>query len=796
MRWLLRGLGTLVLIIVVAAGAGYVWLRGSLPQTHGTISVTGLSGPVEIVRDRNAVPHIFAQTVEDAAFGLGFVHAQDRLWQMEMNRRIAAGRLSEVVGAGGLGPDRFLRTLGVYGHAERTLANLDAETRAALEAYAAGVNAYLETRSGPLPLEFLILGHKPEPWRPADSIAWIKMMAWDLGGNWSDEIMRARMTRHLTANQIAQLYPPYPADGQVALTEYASLLGDLPLDELAAALPPPPPRNNGSNNWAVSGARSATGKPLLANDPHLSLGAPAIWYFAHLSAPGLNVIGATLPGVPSVVLGRNDSIAWGFTNTGPDVQDMFIERIDPNDPARYATPDGWKPFEIRREVIRVKDADDVIMEVRLTRHGPVISDIVTNARDPLRENEVLAFAWTALADDDLTAQAGRKINVARNWDEFRDALRDFHAPQQNIVYADVDGNIGLYAPGLVPIRKPGNLSRGRLPARGWLAADDWDGFIPFEDLPNSFNPAGGAIATANNKIVPDDYPYFISDDWAPPFRAERIGALLADRESHSIESFKEIQGDIRSGVARDFLPFLAAAQLTGTAAGAGALLAAWDGDMDRKRPEPLIYAAWMRELTRLVYADELGELFASFWDNRPVFMLNVLRTHQEWCDDITTGPRETCDETVAAALERAVAALAEEYGDDPDDWRWGEAHTAHSEHRPFTGQPVLGWLFDIDVPSSGGDETVNEAGYRISDGNNPFRQFHGPSLRAIYDLDDPNRSLFIHSSGQSGNRLSAHYSDFAEPWRNLEYVPMTTDRNDIEAGAIGTLVLRPAAAAQ
>ena len=332
MRWLFRGLGVLLVIVVIAAGGSYVWLRGSLPQVDGTIIVTGLSGPVEIVRDRNAVPHIFAQSVEDAAFGLGFVHAQDRLWQMEMNRRIAAGRLAEVVGPGGLGPDRFLRTLGIYSHAERTMANLDAATQAGLEAYAAGVNAYLRTRSGPLPPEFLILGHKPEPWRPADSIAWTKMMAWDLGGNWGGEIMRARMARRLTAEQIAQLYPPYPADGQVALTKYAALLGGLPLDELAAVLPPPPPRNNGSNNWVISGARSATGKPLLANDPHLSLGAPAIWYFAHMSAPGLNVIGATLPGVPSVVLGRNDNIAWGFTNTGPDVQDMFIERINANDP--------------------------------------------------------------------------------------------------------------------------------------------------------------------------------------------------------------------------------------------------------------------------------------------------------------------------------------------------------------------------------------------------------------------------------------------------------------------------------
>ena len=327
MRWPARVIAALVVLIAIIVGAGYVWLRGSLPQIDGRIEVAGLSGPIEIVRDRNDIPHIFARSAIDAQFGLGFVHAQDRLWQMEMNRRIGAARLSEVVGDAGLTIDRFLRTLGIYRHAERTFDNLDIETRAGLEAYAAGVNAFLETRGGffgisaPLPPEFLILRHTPEPWRPADSLVWIKMMAWDLSGNWGGELLRARMARRLTPRQIDELYPPYPEDGIVALDEYASLLGDLPLDALQAALPAPPNPNNGSNNWVLSGERTATGKPLLANDPHLGLGAPSLWYFAHLNAPGLDVIGATLPGVPTVVLGRNDRIAWGFTNTGPDTQE-------------------------------------------------------------------------------------------------------------------------------------------------------------------------------------------------------------------------------------------------------------------------------------------------------------------------------------------------------------------------------------------------------------------------------------------------------------------------------------------
>ncbi len=493
------------------------------------------------------------------------------------------------------------------------------------------------------------------------------------------------------------------------------------------------------------------------------------------------------------MLGRNDRIAWGFTNTGPDTQDLFIERIDPNDPANYLTPDGPRAFETRREVIVVKGGEDEILNVRETRHGPVISDILDSAKEVTGEREVLAFAWTALRDDDLTAQAARKLNQARNWSEFLAAMRDFHAPQQNIGYADVDGNIGFYAPARVPIRKAGNEFRGMVPAPGWTGANDWVGFIPFDELPNALNPSGGALATANNRIVPDDYPYYITSEWAAPYRAERIGVLLSSREKHSIESFKEMQGDILSPLAKVFLPFVLQAEAAGGDERAALdLLRQWDGRMDRNRPEPLIFSTWYRELTRLVYQDELGDLFEDYWNLRPIFMSNVLRAEGQWCNDIGTGPQETCGELISLALERAVDFLTDKYGDTAADWRWGDAHSAHSEHRPFSGQPIVGFLFDLDLPSSGDAETLNSARFRISDADNPFRQVHGPGLRAIYDLDDPNRSLFIHSSGQSGNILSGSYRDFSEMWRNVEYVPMTTDRDEAEAGAKGTLILEPA----
>ena len=795
LKWLWRIGAVLALVLAAVGGGGYLWLRGSLPIIAGEVRVSGLGTSVEVVRDRHGIPHIYAQSETDAAFALGFVHAQDRLWQMEMSRRIGAGRLSELFGETSLGTDKFLRTLGVYRVAEANLANLEAATRATLEAYAAGVNALIEHHQGPLPPEFVILGHKPEPWRPADSLVWVKMMAFDLSKNWRNELLRARMSRHLTADQIAEAFPPYPGDAPVALPEFAELYRGLPLAEIHAAAPPAPAAANGSNNWVVSGARTAGGKPLLANDPHLGLTAPAIWYFAHLEIAGKGVIGATLPGVPSVVLGRTDRIAWGFTNTGPDVQDLFVERIDPENPNNYLTPNGSRAFETRTEVIQVKDAEPVEHVVRATRHGPVISDVIDRTDGVPAAKTVLAMAWTALSDDDRTAQAGLKLMRAEDWDQFVAALRDFHVPQQNIVYADVDGNIGFYAPARVPIRKPENTTRGMMPAPGWTADNDWDGWIPFDELPHAFNPAAGVVATANNKIVPDGYPYHLTNEWELPYRAARIAELLGARETHSVASFRAMQADVRSAMARELLPLLLTTEATSTV-GKIAIrrLAAWDATMAGDRVEPTIFVAWMRELNRLLFADELGNAFDRFWGYRPIFVANVLRDHQgqgRWCDNVDTGVVESCQTILAQSLERALADLEARYGGDSDQWRWDQVHAALSEHRPFSKLPVLRRLFELQVPFAGGQFTVNRAGNRLASARDPFATVHGPSMRAIYDLGRPDNSIFIHSTGQSGNPLSPLYANFKELWAGVEYVPMTMRRADFEGDALGTLVLRP-----
>ncbi len=795
MKWVTGILGLILLIVAAGGGGAWWWAHGSLPQTSGTLTVQGLAEPVEIVRDRHGVPHIYAQSMPDASFALGYVHAQDRLWQMEMNRRIGAGRLSELFGERSLGADKFLRTLGVYRVAERTVLNLEGDARAALDAYAAGVNAYIDGLDGPLPPEFLILRHRPEPWTPADSVVWAKMMAFNLSTNWRNELLRARLARVLTAQQIAEAFPPYPDDAPVALADLTGLYKQLPDRVMQASGWYPPTLRDGSNNWVVDGNRTASGKPLLANDPHLGLSTPAVWYFVHVDIAGKGVIGASLPGTPAVLLGRNDRTAWGFTNTGSDNQDIFIEKIDPSDPNRYITPMGPAQFETRRETIDIRGGDPIDLTIRATRHGPVISDVLGSASDLLTDEYALAFAWPALADDDMTVRAGLNIMRAENWDDFLAAVRDFHVAQQNIVYADVDGNIGFVAPGRVPVRKPENDVRGMMPVPGWDARYDWDGWIPFEQLPQAFNPPSGLVVTANNKIVPETYPHHLTFEWDAPFRAQRIKTLLQTRSSHSLQSFMAMQSDVLSTMATTLLPWLRQVEpMSEEAKRALRLLEAWDGTMGGNSIEPTIFSAWLRELTRLVFEDEFGDLFADYWGYRPLFTHNVLRDmlgQSRWCDDVRTAETETCAGMLSVSLDLALADLADRYGEDPAGWRWSIAHPVRQAHRPFSDVPLLNRLFEIKQPFEGGNYTINRAASRLADDDEPFTAVHGSSLRAIYDLSDPDSSVYIHSTGQSGNPLSPHYDDLSRIWLDGGYIPMTMNRADIEDDAIGMMRIRP-----
>jgi penicillin amidase len=792
MRIALRVLFVLAAGILIGIGAAYLYLRQSLPRIEGEFRVAGIVSQVEILRDRYGIPHIRAGSLEDAVFALGFAHAQDRLWQMEMNRRVAAGRLAEILGPGALETDRFLRTLGVRRAAEANLRGLNAQTLALLEAYAAGVNAFLAT-DPVLPPEFWLTGARPERWTPADSAAWVKMMAWDLGGNWRNELLRMRLARTLPLERLHEFVAPYPGEAPPEIADLKSLYGSLESHAVQLARFAPESDALGSNNWAVSGANSATGKPLLANDPHLGLTAPPVWYFAHLSVAGREIIGATLPGVPAIVLGRNERIAWGFTNTGPDVQDLYIEKLD--SAGNYLAPDGPRPFAVIEETIKVKGAPDERLRVRLTRHGPVISDVSRLAQESAPRGYVLAFAWTALAEDDRTLQAAAGIALAHDWKGFLAAARDFHVPQQNMVYADIEGNIGFVAAGRVPVRKAENDLKGLAPAPGWDARYDWAGWIPFEELPSRFNPPEGKIWTANEKITPPGYPHFISSEWQPPYRADRIAELLGTLPRHSVASFARMQSDVVSLAMRESLPRLLATRPRSEAARrALERLAKWDGAMGPGRAEPVIAWAWWRELTRLLYADELGEAFRAHWAPRAPFVAAVLAgkgEHASWCDDVRTPAIETCEELLAASLEQALADLTKRYGNDMERWRWGEAHVARHEHRPFGRQKLLSRWFDITVPTPGDAYTVNVGRKDFFDEERPFANRHAASLRAIYDLDDPERSLFIHSGGQSGNILSPHYAAFTEAWAKGEYIPMVTDRKRLEAQPHYVLRLAP-----
>ena len=782
-----RGIAAFATLLVAVAGGGYLFLLASLPQIEGTIPVPGLDAPVMIVRDRFAVPHIEARSLTDAAFAQGFVHAQDRLWQMEFQRRVGAGRLAEIVGAPALPTDRFMRLMGFHQLAQASLDHMEPATVRWLEAYATGVNAQLAARKGPLPPEFLILRHFAlEPWRPADSLVWLRMMALDLGMNWRNELLRARLARRLSREQIADLWPDYPDSAPVTLA--GPDLGRA-LDRLAEVLPPAPAFRPGSNAWVLAGGRTKTGAPLLANDPHLELRAPGPFYLTHVTSPELDIVGATLPGVPGVVLGHNGHIAWGFTNTGGDVQDLFVERVDPQDPKRYLTPDGSAPFAVREETIRVRGGPPETFRVRSTRHGPVLSDLLPDPEATFGADHVVALAWTALAEDDISMQGLLGLNQARGWESFVAALEDVVSPQQNILYADTAGHVGFFAPARVPIRKRGD---GRWPVPGWTGEYDWAGFIPFEALPHQLDPPDGAIFNANNRVVPDDYPYLITRDWDPPHRARRIAELL-DHGAHDLQSFAAMQADQRSMMAQGLLPLMLRAEpATPAAREALARLERWDLTMRPDAAEPLIFAAWYRELSRLVYADELGDLFRSTWRDRPQFMERVLQDRQVWCDDVDTAPVETCAAQAARALDQAIAGLEQRFGADPEQWRWGDAHPAVMAHPVLGGHPLLGRLFDIELPSGGDSTTLNVGAYAIADPQAPFVNIHAPSYRALYDLADLDGSRFVAATGQSGHPLSPHYRDLARIWARAESIPMWRRAEAYGADAISRLQLVPA----
>lgn len=773
----------LLLLPFVAIAAGFFWLRSSLPETEGRLVLPGLTAKVRVTRNALGIPTIAAANERDAAFALGFVHAQDRLFQMDIMRRTGAGRLSELFGTRTLGIDRFLRTLGLYRSAERQYAILSPELRGLLDAYAAGVNAYIAHHSGALPPEYYLIRAAPEPWRPADTLVWGKLVSLELAGSFRNELLRARLTQRLTPEEMAVLYPPYPKNAPIPGQSAALKLDGRQLDATYASLPDLVGPHFASNNWVVDGRHTVSGKPLLANDPHLRFTAPSLWYLARIETPGSELVGVTSPGTPFLFIGHNARIAWGFTSTGSDVADLFIERLDPADPTRYLTPDGAQPFATRREEIRVRGADPVVLTVRETRHGPVLSDLGGDYAEAAPSGTVLALQATWLMDDDRTPEALWGMNRAGNWREFHAALKNFVAPQQNMVYADVDGNIGFIAPARVPIRGKGE---SWLPAPGWSGEYDWKGFIPFDQLPSLYNPASGRVVTANNKVVPDSYPYYLGHDWDIPNRAERINQLLDATPKQSPDTTAAIQADTLSLMAKRLLPLmLETPPDSPRAAAAITRLKGWDARMDRDKVAPLLFTAWLRELNRTLLASKLGNAFEDYWGLHPDVIRLILTEHTDWCDDRTTKPVETCAQQLSASLDRSLGELEQHFGQDMDDWRWGRPHEAQFTNQLWAGVPVLGRLVATTIPADGGYDTVNRGNTSLRSAANPYADVHGSTLRMIVDLSDIDDARFLISPGESGNVLSSHYSDLMRRWRNFAYV--TFDRKPSNAG----LVLAP-----
>lgn len=792
-RYLGIGFAVLLVLTVAAGVTGWFWLKTSLPQTDGSVETAAVGADTEIIRDDNGVPHIFAKTAGDAYAALGYVHAQDRLWQMETMRRLGAGRLSEIFGSATVHVDRYSRTFALYRLAEIQVGRMTDDERAVLEAYARGVNAYLETHGGALPPEFVLMRHEPEPWRPADSLVWAKIMAMQLSINWRRELLRWRLARKLTPEEIRELWPEPDVDVPVAISDRlrASLL---PLDRLARTVPEEFSALDASNAWVLDGNLTGTGKPILTNDPHLGLDAPIIWYLAHVQAPGLSLTGATAPGVPILILGHNGHVAWGMTTTGGDVEDLFIEDIDPENPDRYLTPDGPKAFEQREEAIHVRNADPVTVRVRETRHGPVISDILQDDDEDnsqLGSKHVIALATTVLDPEDDTARALLKINHATDWSSFLEAARNFGTPQQNLFFADIAGDIGLIAPARIPIRRSGD---GFMPVPGADGKHDWIGTVPFEELPQTHNPPIGYIANANNRLVDDNYPHFITGDWDSPWRGKRIEEVLHGTSGHTLDDSSRLLMDNLSTAARRVTPLLLAAPAKSQQAEkAKALLGEWDYQMERDRPEPLIYATWLKELMKEITAEKLGPMVRDLRRVSADFVIAVLTRNQHWCTggDKDTATAESCNAKIATALDKSLATIAQTQGKDMSAWRWGAAHRATFMHQLFSRIPVIDRLTETSIETDGGDYTLNR-GQTAGFGDDPHRHVHGAGFRGVYDLSDLARSRFTLATGQSGNPLSPHYRDQLVRWRDGGSFEIATDPASARARAVNTLVLKPA----
>jgi len=771
----MRALLPIILLGTVAGPAFATGHAASLPQLTGSLKMAGLGAPVTIARDRYGIPRIVARSEKDGAFGLGFVHGQDRLWQMDYIRRVAGGRLAAVAGPAHLNSDRYYRTLGLEAAVKQEYARLEAHSRAVVDAYADGVNAAIVQQAGNLPPEFVMLNYQADPWEGWHSLLLMKWLAWDLGKNWGTELERFGGQKQLTSRQIFEL-------NQVNKDEDLPTMLDLDAIYGPIARHGPVTGNHvkqheealGSNNWAISGARSSTGKPILANDPHLPLSHVSNYYLARIDVAGEPLVGATMPGGPSIRIGRNRTLAWSFTSMAPDAQDLVLEKLVAGKLDRIQRPDGDAVINSRVEQIDVKGEPSVQLTIRTTPDGPVISDLFPSLSMQIGADHVMAVRWVGFSADDGTWPALMGMGRARNWTQFRAALAGYVGPQLNIVYADTAGTISFRAAGSVPVRAKSSETYGLVPAVGWHGKDVWTGLVPESRMPETVNPPSGWLGTANQKTTPPGFQPAAFPDAIPNFRFERITTLLANDRTFSPEDMRAMLLDVHSDLDLRFRDLMLPLLKPGIEPAIVAELAQWDGQMQTSSRPALIMANWVRHVTRATYADELGDSFASGWRVRSGLMFPALAGVgglERWCDDIRTAPVETCRDIVNAAYVASLEDLSQTYGADRQGWTWGKAHRALFIHPLFSRDSAEAALFNQTPEISGGQVTLNVAYFGY--GESPrFDANVGPTYRAVYDLADLDRSGFSISSGQSGHPLSPHYNDLRQTWLSGELAPI------------------------
>jgi penicillin amidase len=776
-----------------------VWLvRRSFPTVEGTVSLTGLTGAVDVHRDAYGMVHITASSTSDAYRALGYVHAQDRLWQMEIIRRVGMGRLAEAVGRDAVPVDRLLRTVGLWQVAGRVESNLDAEVRGDLQAYADGVNAYLVASKGRRPLEFDMLGIEPEPWNIRHSLLVSRLMAWELDySRWMDVTLSVLVER-FGLERARELFPSWPEDAPTVIPEEVrrdrafGLRSFLDAEQTARRFLGWSSLGHGSNSWIVAGSRTRSGKPILANDPHLLLMTPARFHESHIITPGLEVSGLSIPGVPYTIIGRNRAIAWGLTNAMMDDHDFYVERVnDLVHPTRYEVDGVWRPLSVREDTIIVRDSDPIILTVYATHRGPIVNRIEPAAAFT---SQLLSMRWSGHepAND---AKAFSLLNRAASWAEVRSAMEHFTAPAQNIVYADTAGNIGVHTCGRLPLR-PAALSW--LPAPGWLSSSDWDGFIPTSALPSSYNPKQGFLVAANNKIAGPSYPHHLSYLWEPPWRAERLNEALAGDSLITVEDTERLQNDVLSPLARRVAPLIVAVvpESSASAAERTALtyLRTWDHRLVDTSPATSVFEATYRQLIVETLEDELGPELLAVYDTVAGMPLTTIerllqRPASPWFDDIRTPHVESRDDIIRLAFRNAVHELEGRLGSDVRTWRWDRLHTVTFGHL-FGADPTLAMIFNNGpYPVRGSHSSVSVGYYAITQ---PYRMTVGPSTRQVYDLADVNNTRSVLPPGQSGQVFHEHFDDQIALWLSGASRIVPFDQTRVERTVTQRLRLEPA----